>query len=198
MKAFRQTGFTLLELMVAIFVAAIVLGLGVPSFQTFVQNGRMTAAANDMLAAVHMARGEAVKRRTNVTMCPSANPQAVPPVCGGAIANGWVVFVDRNGDTIVNPNAAPALDDTVLQAHDAMPANWNALADGNYVQFAATGFVRTAPIGPPVSTVVMCDIRGNVNIGGGTSAGRVMTIGVTGRPQILRTVADVTGAGGCP
>ncbi len=196
MKA--QSGFTLLELMVAIFIAAIVLGYGVPSFTNLMQNGRMTSGANDMLAACHIARTEAVKRRTNVTMCPSANPLANPPVCGGAMTAGWVVFVDRNGDTIVDPNALPALDDTVLQTHDALPANWNVAADGTYLQFAPTGFVRTAPIGPPVSTVVMCDDRGNANIGGGTSAGRVLTIGVTGRPQILRTVVDVAAAGGCP
>ena len=78
----RQAGFTLMELMLVITVAAVILGVGVPNFRQFMLNSRMTTAANDLLAAIHTARSEAIKRREQVVMCFSNNPTAAVPACG--------------------------------------------------------------------------------------------------------------------
>ena len=67
MKA-KQSGFTLVELMFTITVLAVLLGIGVPNFRDFIRNSRMTAAANDLLADLNLARSEAVKRRVAVTL----------------------------------------------------------------------------------------------------------------------------------
>jgi hypothetical protein len=40
---------------------------------SFIRNGRITAAANDVMAALHFTRSEAIKRRQPVTLCTSAN-----------------------------------------------------------------------------------------------------------------------------
>ena len=64
-------GFTLLELMLAITVAAVILGLGAPNMAEFIRNSRMTSAANDALAALHMARTEAIKRRAWTALAPA-------------------------------------------------------------------------------------------------------------------------------
>ena len=45
MKA-KQPGFTLIEMMLAISVLAVLLAVGVPNFRDFVRNSRMTSAAN--------------------------------------------------------------------------------------------------------------------------------------------------------
>lgn len=82
-----QAGFTLIELMVTISVLAVLLGVGVPSFQATIQGNRITTTANDLVAALQLARSEAVRRGVNVTVCSSNNQST----CSGAWTNGWVV-----------------------------------------------------------------------------------------------------------
>ena len=48
MKA-KQGGFTLLEMMIAITLLAVLLSFGLPNFRDFVRNARMAAAANDLI-----------------------------------------------------------------------------------------------------------------------------------------------------
>jgi prepilin-type N-terminal cleavage/methylation domain-containing protein len=69
----NESGVTLLELMFAVAVLALILGIGVPSFGDFVRNSRMSAAANDLITDLSVARSEAVKRRVPISLCKSAN-----------------------------------------------------------------------------------------------------------------------------
>ena len=193
-----QSGFTLWELLITVAVMGIVLGLGVPNFLEFQRNNVMAANANELVTALYLARSEAVKRQAPVTLCASANPTAVNPVCGGAVNGGFIVFVDNNdtdgdgvpdGDVIVNGG------EQVLVQQDEPGGTMNVFADGLYVSYAATGFTRNAPLNPPgATTVLYCDERGNKDTGGGMSAARVVTIAQTGRPQMLRDMADVANA----
>ncbi|WP_019591516.1 GspH/FimT family pseudopilin [Thioalkalivibrio sp. ALE20] len=66
----NATGFTLIELMVTIAVAAILLTVAVPGFQSLVQNNRATTAANQLSTAFNFARSEAVTRGVEVSVCP--------------------------------------------------------------------------------------------------------------------------------
>jgi type IV fimbrial biogenesis protein FimT len=63
------TGFTLVELMVAIAVLAIVTTVAVPSFNSLVQGNRLISGANQLLSAYQGARSEAIKRSQNVVLC---------------------------------------------------------------------------------------------------------------------------------
>lgn len=74
-------GFTIVELMVTLAVLAIVLTLAVPSFNTLIQNNRMTTRANDVVTALNLARSEAIKRGANATVTAT----------GGNWNNGWTV-----------------------------------------------------------------------------------------------------------
>ena len=87
-------GFTLIELMVTMAVAAIILAFAVPNYQTFVLNSRMSAQSNDFLSALQLARSEAVKQGTRVSVCTSANSTTCTLV--GNWEQGWLVFVDIN------------------------------------------------------------------------------------------------------
>lgn len=97
------SGFTMIELMVAIVVAAILLAVAVPSFETTINSGRLSGAANEMMAGLQSARMEAVRTNRHVVLCLSPTPNAAAPVCNAAGATGWIVFrdADKNG----NPTA---------------------------------------------------------------------------------------------
>lgn len=68
----RVKGFTLVELMVTIAVAAILLGVAVPSFQTLSRNNAVKATTNDLMSTINLARQQAVSTRSNIEVEPAA------------------------------------------------------------------------------------------------------------------------------
>lgn len=87
----------MLELMVTLVVLAILLGIGVPSFQSVIRNNRIAAATNELVGALTYARSEAMKRGDAVTVCPTEDEES----CAGSNdwATGWIVFVDVDQDS---------------------------------------------------------------------------------------------------
>lgn len=85
----RHSGFTLLELMVTLAIAAIIVSFGVPGFKSFIQNSRATTHTNDLVTALNLARSEATRRGTAVTVCSSTDAAS----CNGSgdWSTGWVV-----------------------------------------------------------------------------------------------------------
>ena len=77
----RAHGFTLVDLVIAIAIGAILLSLAAPSFSSFIASQRASTAAVDLYAALDAARSEATKRNTNVTLAPGS----------GGWKNGWVI-----------------------------------------------------------------------------------------------------------
>ena len=62
-------GFTLIELMVGILVAAVLLMIAVPSFQNLTLSNRLTTTANDIVGAINTARMEAIKLNAPTQLC---------------------------------------------------------------------------------------------------------------------------------
>ena len=79
-----QQGFTLIELMVAVAVLGVVVGLAVPGFQSVVNSNRLAGAANEAIATMQVARMEAIRRNRRVAVCASANANA-------ALIGSWIV-----------------------------------------------------------------------------------------------------------
>ena len=71
-----QRGFTILELMVTLIIAAIITTLAVPSFQSLIQATRRSSSVSSIADAIVTARVEAVTRGVPVTLCATANPEA--------------------------------------------------------------------------------------------------------------------------
>lgn len=78
-----QRGFTLIELMVAIALLAMIATIAIPSFAGLMREQRLVHASNDLLAAVNLARSEAIKRGEETRMC------ALPECAGVDWSRGW-------------------------------------------------------------------------------------------------------------
>jgi len=187
-----QSGFTLYELLITVVIVGVILSFGIPNMLQFNQNGRMTGAANDLHAAFHLARSESSRAKTNITVCASANALAAGANCGGTWNQGFIVFVDEDGD--INRNGA---NETVLRAHGPT-ADGITLAvadDAAYFSYSSTGLGRPNVGGnAAVSQVVMCDERGNITAAGGNSAARLFVATPLGRATIFRDTALIEAA----
>ena len=179
-----QAGFTLYELMITLVIAGVVLSFGMSNLTEFTKNSRMTATANDLHAAFFMARSESSRGKTNITICASATPMAANSDCDGTWEQGYIVFIDTDGDL-----ARAGVTETVLRSHDAIETGVTlAIANGaTYFSFASSGLGRGNVGGvPAVTQIVMCDDRGNVIAAGGNSAARLFIATPLGRATILR------------
>lgn len=96
MKKPKNQGFTLIELMLAILLLAIVLGIGVPSFRTQLRNSEVTAATNALIHSMTLARSEAVKNNSSVSVSSK----------GGDWSVGWTV-VRSDGFVVRDFNDPP-------------------------------------------------------------------------------------------
>jgi prepilin-type N-terminal cleavage/methylation domain-containing protein len=205
-----QSGLSLIELMVTLFIVAIALSIGGPQFSQFIANNRMAAAINEMNISLHLGRTEAIKRNAFVSICPSPNWDAVNPGCDptASFSAGWIVFIDADNDGA--PNLQIDANDTVLQSHGPMNEDIDLLAGDNggliggdkFVIFQPSGYPMNALNGSPATFhLQLCDDRGAKDTGAGISAGRWINIAPTGRPQMHRSTNAVESAnnplGGC-
>ena len=100
----KISGFTLIELMLTLAIAAILITLAIPNFRDTMQNNRAYTQSNSLLTALNITRSEATKKRMDVFICSStvATTCTTEANCcnGGADwSTGWVV-VDDNDNII--------------------------------------------------------------------------------------------------
>jgi type IV fimbrial biogenesis protein FimT len=193
----RQTGFTLYELMITLLVVGVIITLGIPNLTEFTQNSRLTGTSNDLLSSFQLARSESARSKSNITICASDNSLDAAANCGGTFNDGWIIFIDLDGDL----NRAGA-GENVLRAHAAPPAGVSVLPDNGatYFAFAGTGLGRGDVGGvPALSTVMICDGRGVDDAPGGRATARRLVATAIGRATIISDKAQILAAGGaCP
>lgn len=80
----RQSGFSLIELIVVLAISAILIGFAVPSMQSFMGDSEMSSTNNEFVYGLQTARSEAIKRAGPVALCASTDSLADEPSCSGA------------------------------------------------------------------------------------------------------------------
>jgi len=188
-KHYRQSGFTLYELLITLLVIGVVLAIGVPNLSDFTRNSRVTGTANDLHGSIMLGRSEAARSKENITICASADPTGAQACDGAAFDEGWIVFVDLNGDLQrggVGENVLksfPPVHDLV----DILPTN-----GATYFSFAPTGLGRGDVGGQPaLSVAYICDDRGNRTEEGGLSAARALVVTPIGRSTVIRDTVQI-------
>jgi type IV fimbrial biogenesis protein FimT len=104
-------GFTLVELIITVAIAAIILGIAVPSFQVFTANNRVTSANNSIVQGLNLARFTAVTSNEDIAICGSTDTST----CSDW-NTGWLVYNDADDATIralTHTDDATMLDVTV-------------------------------------------------------------------------------------
>lgn len=168
----KFSGFSLIELMIAVGLVAVFASLAIPSFQTLVANNRQTAQLNDMISSLNYARTEAVRRGSPVTVCSSSDFAT----CNGGVNwhNGWIV--------VFNPGIAG---EEILNVYQGFEGANTLVTTGSAIarfDYQPTGFRAT---GAGAVTLALCDPRG-------LEFASQIQISPSGRPA-----ADKTPPGAC-
>lgn len=104
-----QCAFTLVELLVTMAVAAILMVIATPAFNSMVRSYRLTAAANELVGAANLARSEAIHRGSRVTLVPCRWDESSARCAGSST---W-----RDGWALIAGPAAGSTDLTVTSAN---------------------------------------------------------------------------------
>jgi len=170
----KQHGFTLIELMVALALIAIVITLSTPLSNFYKQN-RVTSVEHEFVSSLNLARSTAVGTATPVSVCRTT--QNNPNACAGPDANGantweggWIVFSDSNSNCTIDAG------ETVLQHQGAIAAGY-ALWQGarDCVTYVASGILAQNSAG----TWSLCDPSRDLQFK------RAIDISITGRVTLL-------------
>lgn len=113
----RVGGFSLIELMVTVSVAALLLAIAIPAFSSMMAQNQLAAATNAARGALMSARQSAVMLGRPVSICAGTPTDG----CSGDWSAGaWLVFRDGNhsgdldaGEPIVRHGHVPAAGDAV-------------------------------------------------------------------------------------
>lgn len=161
-----NSGFTVIELLVALAVAAILLALAAPAFTGMFASYRLTSSTNDLINAIGLARSEAIKRNRSVILCRTA--AAGDDTCAAAEGawESWII-VAPGADVI--RRGEPGLTGSNLRIGSAFASESLSYApDGSPSQNAA--FTVCTPL-------EVADNRRIVDIGPGSRISTTRTSG---------------------
>ncbi len=155
----KEKGFSLLELMMTLVVLAILLGIGVPSFQSLMESSRLRSVTYDLNTAVQLARSEAISRRQTAAACRANAAGTACDFTNNDWSGGWLVVL-QNGADLATP------------ANVQVVRGWGAIELAAFG--AAQGFVfNRSGLAQAAASIDISNNRDsrclNINIGGSVS-----------------------------
>ena len=121
-QARAARGFTLVELAITVVVLSVLMAMAAPLFTAMSNGNRLTSNANEIVAAMQIARSEAVRRNAPTFFCQSTNGTTCSNVSPW---EGWLVFADANGNDLADA-------DEIVRAGD-IEAPVEVSASGNVI-----------------------------------------------------------------
>ncbi|WP_169577553.1 GspH/FimT family pseudopilin [Sinimarinibacterium sp. CAU 1509] len=134
-------GFTALELLVTITVAAIVTAFAAPALGSFLTANRIAAEANALVSAFSFARSEAVTRSSAISMCPYGRDANGVYACVNSTSwsGGWIVFTDATGTSGTFDGT-----DVLLRVFPGISGTDTLTATVSSLRFSTEGFLNAA------------------------------------------------------
>lgn len=170
---FWPRGFTLIELIITVALAAIILSVGIPSFQQTIEQNQLTSQINLFTASLHLARSESVKRGRSVSVCGSSDGIN----CNNAgYEAGWIVYAEN---AITGSREA---DEELLVVNNGLNRDLSlkgSPAISNSITFTANGQASSA------GTFALCKLND-------ATKSREINILITGRIKINTQTANCT------
>lgn len=172
-------GFTLIEMMVVLAIAAILLAVGMPYLQGFVAKGQARSLSAELSRSIMMARAQAVETGQTVSIC--SHSGASSPACGTAAdwSNGWIAWYG-----MASAGAQVASQRVLLVTRQ--PALVGISTSVGDFSFAPTGLVSRATASSALVFTIAC--RANAAI-----AFRRVEVGRNGRVTLAPEKDDVSG-----
>lgn len=177
----RTSGFTLIELMVTIAIAATLLVIGIPSFVAFQRNSELTSVTNSFVAALGAARGEAMKR---------GRQAVVVPRTGNDWATGWTVFVDTDNDQQFDGSDVLIVQQGALASYFSATGQGTAQNSPAYIMFNPSGYTQTS--GSVFQSATLKIERNDISGSAKTQQTRIVVIAKTGRARACQPATDTT------
>ena len=165
----RNSGFTLIELIITLTIAGILMAVAVPGLKNFVSSNRLTAQINDLIADINLARSEAIKRNTDAGVCVSSAGTSC--TASGNWANGWRAYYicpTDGSDTSCTAGAS-----VTARAHEALTGT-NTLVLSPAID--AVVYSKTGLTSSGIVTITLCDPQ--------SQKSRVISISNSGRPSL--------------
>ena len=111
----KDSGFTLIELMIVLVIISVIVSLGAPALSETVKRNQLQTQANRILSTLTLTRSEAVKRNQAVSICRSSDGAS----CTGDWGDGWIVFTNIDSDDTVDIGV-----DTVIRVYSGLKSNY--------------------------------------------------------------------------
>jgi type IV fimbrial biogenesis protein FimT len=169
----RQTGITLIELMLALSVLAIISIATIPGLSTLIYNVRMSSSVNELIHSLHGARQNARVTGFTTTVCSSRDGKQCQT--DDQWEKGWLVFANSDADVPPQVDA----DELILDVRGPVH---NMHISANRRAFIMRPFGLRSTNG----TLTWCDRRGS-------DYARAVVVSFTGKPRI-----DSAAASNCP
>ncbi|MFZ1642727.1 MAG: GspH/FimT family pseudopilin [Candidatus Contendobacter sp.] len=183
----NNAGFTLMELIITMVIAAIVVTIGVPSFREIINDNRLTSNANAFVGTLNLARSETIKRGVRVTVCKSADGASC--TTSGGYEQGWIVFADPNNPGPTNPTVDAG--EPIIRAYGALSGGLTLIGNAtvaNYVSFVPAGVSQLIGGGFQADTLTLCK-------SGYTTSARQLVLSRGGRVRVQKM--EPASAAGC-
>lgn len=174
----RARGFSMVELVVTLFVLSALAAFAVPSITGVVNGSRLTGNANELLVGLQFARSEALRRNLRTTLCASIDGAT----CSNVVPwRGWVVFVDVDNDGVVD------VGELVRRGNIEAPLQVrpSAAINNNRVTFRSDGLAYAVN-----NTLLRANIRVCLGLANPPQNARDVNIAIGGRPTV-RAAANV-------